>query len=497
MTVNSAILLNCKAGPCSSWSSTLRSVLIPAPRLITHVQNYNNLNPRRNRHPPGLIWKQTLGHCVYHDLSGEEKLGFIARQRRRFARLESLSLSGVILYEIPAGRDSETLTPGEAPMQMTLKTIFGDPTDASEAGMDVNDLLDAIGAQVIYFPSYACTSFITGQVMSAFFQQEPMIRPLPACEGFSVDANAFVDSSFTVGTNFALASCESFPSFSLFSSGSSTAISSSIPLIKVHPATDDFFFRNPFMDEVQHQLILGLPSWDRNSGYVEEGYQNGFDVDIGQELASDLSEQNLTRRLCGEVETLDDINGLPISHQSVLSLVLDDYSPIIPDEVAAAEKDDGNTSISTLDSGGPCTPPRSSSPVLSDMENEYSSDSILNKYATLAKRRRRKRLSLSLCSAYDTGKDVNIGPNSEDRSTLSSLPSVDFLTESEPELSQEPLTPIMTNFPGGLGSQDRTPTHARTPIVKPLRPHTQGKVTSRTGVGKENIAPLPVRSRRG
>ncbi|KIL61161.1 hypothetical protein M378DRAFT_49837, partial [Amanita muscaria Koide BX008] len=106
-------------------------------------------NPR-SKYPPGMIWKQTLGQCVYNDLFQEETYGsLMSRQRRRFARLDSLGLSGVVFYEIPT-KDAG----------FTLKAIFGDPLDKSVRGMTVDELLDGVGAQVVYFPSYACTSFV-------------------------------------------------------------------------------------------------------------------------------------------------------------------------------------------------------------------------------------------------------------------------------------------------------------------------------------------------
>ena len=152
------------AGPCSSWPSTLYSLLSSTPYPINPDETYKNFNPTLNRHAPGLIWKQTLGHCVYHDLSDEETMGSLVRQRRRFARLESLGLSGVILFEIPAGRATEDGSPAisdKSPRKrVTLKSIFGDPDDPNESGMNINELLDCVNARVIYFPSYACTSFI-------------------------------------------------------------------------------------------------------------------------------------------------------------------------------------------------------------------------------------------------------------------------------------------------------------------------------------------------
>ncbi|PFH47202.1 hypothetical protein AMATHDRAFT_152706 [Amanita thiersii Skay4041] len=161
-----------KAGPCSSWSLLLHTVLIPAPRIASFPCSSNYHNPRHTRHLPGLLWKQTLGRCVYHDLLDEEEFGILTRQRRRFARLESIGLSGVVLYEIPPRRDANNDYLSVNSMlsdepHLTLKGVFGDPNDANEPGMNVDQLLDCVGARVIYFPSYACTSFIVGS-FSAF-----------------------------------------------------------------------------------------------------------------------------------------------------------------------------------------------------------------------------------------------------------------------------------------------------------------------------------------
>ena len=46
---------------------------------------------------------------------------------------------------------------------LTMQGAFGDPDSpevAANRGMDLDDLLDAVDAKVVYFPTYACTSFI-------------------------------------------------------------------------------------------------------------------------------------------------------------------------------------------------------------------------------------------------------------------------------------------------------------------------------------------------
>ncbi|KAF8621748.1 hypothetical protein AX15_007541 [Amanita polypyramis BW_CC] len=486
MSMNNTITTG-KASPCSSWSSTLYSILTPAPYPVNLDGTHKNINLRHNRHSPGLIWKQTLGYCVYHDLSDEESMSSPVRQRRRFARLESLGLSGVILFEIPTGRpagDGCLMTQNESPKaRITLKTIFGDPDDPNESGMNVNELLDCVNARVVYFPSYACTSFIMGQVMSAFFQQEPSIRPLPAREGFSVDAEAFLNASFTIGESFIQMSNESCSSLSLTSFDLSVAATSSIPLIKVHPADDDDFFRSDNPEEFELGTSASFPTLGYNyktskydksrrySRYMEDECKDELKAQIRNGLlltSSSLSERKEDGQVLGGAGSLDS-GGFMTSHPSVLSLVLDDYSQVLSDEMTGdtiadiADKDEGNTSISTLDSGGLQTPPRSSSPVLLDMEDENSSDKDLDPTNACRRSQRPKVLSLS---------------------------SVSFFLEFESDFSPEPLTPVTMNTSGILREQDRTPTHIRAPMTKSARLGNQSWTKSRAGLGKENIAPI-------
>lgn len=337
-----------------------------------------------------------------------------------------------------------------------------------------------------------------GQVMSAFFQQQPLIRPLPAQEGFSVDATAFINSSFTVSANFALESGESSSSTSMSSPTSPVISITSIPLIKVCPVDDEDYFRDCFPIEPGSGVARALPIFGYNScsGYAEDGFENEFEANISQDLSlatSSLGEQQLTRPLLGEAITLySDFNGLIISHPSILSLVLDDYSEEGITQYGTADKDEDNTSLSTLDSTGPQTPPRSSSPALSDLEAEGAFDDALNEAPT-SMWRRSGLASLDLRSLYD--RHATSDSILDINSPLYTSPSTSFVAgKTETGCWQEPLTPVTVGFPG---KQDRTPTHTRTPLANPLRLSTPAKIRSRIGAGKENIAPLTLQFRRG
>ena len=229
-------------------------------------------------------------------------------------------------------------------------------------------------------------------------------------------------------------------------------------------------------------------------GYAEDGFENEFEAKIGQDLpliTSNLGKQQLTGPQLGEAVTLySDFNGLIISHPSILSLVLDDYSEEEITQYDTADKDEDDTSLSTLDSAGPQTPPRSSSPALSDLEAEGAFDDALNDAAPTSMRRRSGLASLDLRSLYD--RHAKSGSSPDINSPLCTSSSTDFVTgKTENGCWQEPLTPVTVNFPG---KQDRTPTHTRT---NPVRLSTPAKIRSRIGAGKENIAPLTLRSRRG
>lgn len=343
-----------------------------------------------------------------------------------------------------------------------------------------------------------------GQVISAFFQQQPLIRPLPAREGFSVDATAFIDSGFTVGPNFALGTGESCSSTSLSSPDSPVTSISSIPLIKIYPV-HEHCFRDSFPVEPRSEASSSFPMLayqDFCCGYPEDGFDSRFEAKDNQEVllrGSNSGEQQVAGPLLGEADSLfSGFDGLIISHPSVLSLVLDGYSELISDEPTqndTSEKDEGNTSISTLDSGGPRTPPRCSSPALSDLGD--ASDDVLSDAATAAKLRRPKPPYLNLCSVYGSDNGTESSSSSDIHSVLCTPSSISFVIEAESGFLQEPLTPVNVNF---LGDQDHTPTHVRAPLensTNSLRLPTPAKTKSRNGVGKENIEPLTFRSRRG
>src|ERR1700729_1727968 len=78
------------------WTDALAQVLQPAlsDRFLRDLQ----ANPRHTRHPAGSIWRSALAESVFSDLS----LG--VHGVRRFVRMEYLGLSGIILYNLPAGR---------------------------------------------------------------------------------------------------------------------------------------------------------------------------------------------------------------------------------------------------------------------------------------------------------------------------------------------------------------------------------------------------------
>ena len=73
--------------------------------------------------------------------------------------MPDLRLSGVILYELPntARADAEPLT---------LQEAFGNADDPQDLGMDVDHLLDRVGARLIYALAYACASFVVGRLQS-------------------------------------------------------------------------------------------------------------------------------------------------------------------------------------------------------------------------------------------------------------------------------------------------------------------------------------------
>lgn len=188
----SSSLLSSSAGPVNfwlhmtlrdfskpgSWASRLYDILRPAPHPMA-VQFSNSQS--RFRHSTGEIWRHALSCSVYHDLLGDRDTNKniaptnrACRRRtwRRFVRIECIGLSGLLFYEIRAPASSVCDSPRihegrpiltgneQCKYDLTVENVFGDPDDPDDAGMEVDDLLDAVHARVVYFPAYACTSFI-------------------------------------------------------------------------------------------------------------------------------------------------------------------------------------------------------------------------------------------------------------------------------------------------------------------------------------------------
>ncbi|KAF9457893.1 hypothetical protein BDZ94DRAFT_1272029 [Collybia nuda] len=182
-----------------SWPTKLHNILRPA----WDCPHDDVQNPKTARHAPGATWKKLLGKSVFLDLAGESY-----ERRRRFVRLETLGLSGIIFYEISTGYLKDGLNVlDEAPEEtipvtrLTRKSVFGDPHISSDLGMGIDRLIDVVGAKVLYFPAYACTSFTSGQAMSAFLHDQPSLLPLPASEGFSVNAETLPPPCILPGEN--------------------------------------------------------------------------------------------------------------------------------------------------------------------------------------------------------------------------------------------------------------------------------------------------------
>ncbi|KXN87853.1 hypothetical protein AN958_08042 [Leucoagaricus sp. SymC.cos] len=120
--------------------------------------------PRSSRYPPGHIWKHIFSVCVYSDLDGLNPT-VLWRRNTRFVRLEDFGLSGVILYELPVFHGID----GRTRPRLTLEGVFGCEKRDYEDGMSIGDLLDAADAKLVYFPAYACTSFIVRILAYSFF----------------------------------------------------------------------------------------------------------------------------------------------------------------------------------------------------------------------------------------------------------------------------------------------------------------------------------------
>ncbi|KAF9257199.1 hypothetical protein L218DRAFT_965548 [Marasmius fiardii PR-910] len=189
--------------PSQNWSSTIKRLLvdyaIAGPSFDSTTSYGNPSRPagylaRSSRHPHGTIWREFVAKCVFFDL-----MKGISVPRRRIARMYEAGLGAIVMYEIPRSE-----TPGakdSAPLCWNVENVFGCPDDSLKLGMGQEEFLDKIQVQLAYTPSYACTSFVSGQVMNALVQTydtKADIQPIPAPGGFGF---AIAAKSFTAFDN--------------------------------------------------------------------------------------------------------------------------------------------------------------------------------------------------------------------------------------------------------------------------------------------------------
>ncbi|KAK0194768.1 hypothetical protein F5146DRAFT_1022606 [Armillaria mellea] len=117
--------------PSPTWSANIS-------RLLSS-KSPSHTSPGRTHYPAGEIWKRVVVESVFQDL------------------LHSPEMKG-------------------------RRSVLGMGA--------VEDLFDGIGVRVSFVPLYACTSFVTGQIMNARFHNIAMV-PVPSHSGFSVDSVSF------------------------------------------------------------------------------------------------------------------------------------------------------------------------------------------------------------------------------------------------------------------------------------------------------------------
>ena len=139
------------------WTDALAQLLMPV--VTDRIMHDLYTNPRHIRHAAGIIWKAELARSVFAGWS----LGIYGV--RWFVRLEYPGLSGIILYNLPAGRrPSESITTydyDDEGLILTMEAVFGDSDDE---GMSVDAMIDATRGRLVYFPAYACTSFVVSHL---------------------------------------------------------------------------------------------------------------------------------------------------------------------------------------------------------------------------------------------------------------------------------------------------------------------------------------------
>jgi hypothetical protein len=207
------------------WSTNLhRLFLVPQP-------HYDDSDPQRSnlptiRHPAGTLWRVALVQSIFSDLINNMD------GCRRLLRLEfPPGLNGILVYELPQTK-SERVGTGKN-TKLRLGEVFGriegqaqdglddDAGGDGGIGMDVDVLLNRVGARIIFVPGHACTSFVvsqillfyscsfhglrlmypssspfflingeqTGQVMNAAIRDSANMHPMPASKGIIISSS--------------------------------------------------------------------------------------------------------------------------------------------------------------------------------------------------------------------------------------------------------------------------------------------------------------------
>ncbi|TFL03317.1 hypothetical protein BDV98DRAFT_381108 [Pterulicium gracile] len=170
-TITSSTPTNSSPLATSLWSCQLANT------LSLHVDRDANCNVRAETSClPGCIWRTKLARSVYETLREQEaKLGAVGSRggktsssgattsgEAQIIRMYEHGLSAVVLCTVPhAGQG-----------YLSSSAIDGSEVFHGEA-LSFEKLVDVVDARVVYFPSYACTSFASGQAISSFFLSPP------------------------------------------------------------------------------------------------------------------------------------------------------------------------------------------------------------------------------------------------------------------------------------------------------------------------------------
>ncbi|KAJ3493414.1 hypothetical protein NLJ89_g11025 [Agrocybe chaxingu] len=92
-----------------------------------------------------------------------------------------MGLNGLLFYEIQSPTSTPSTTKDS--VLLTSGSVVGNRHDTHALEMDY---LDTVNGKVVYFPAYACTSFLAGQVMHAHLHKISDLRPHPTRDGFTV-----------------------------------------------------------------------------------------------------------------------------------------------------------------------------------------------------------------------------------------------------------------------------------------------------------------------